>query len=97
LAVVCLVPFDYRSLIGMSNVAVAVQYLVTCLAVYKFRRGKPQGVRAALPWIGAAVSLWIFTEASFVELIWAGASLLVGALLVTLTSYAARSSNQSMS
>jgi hypothetical protein len=38
-----------------------------------------------MPWIGAAVSLWIFTEASLEELVWAGASLLVGAALVTLT------------
>ncbi|MEO8184056.1 MAG: APC family permease [Deltaproteobacteria bacterium] len=91
LAVICLLPFDYRSLIGMSNVAVAVQYLVTCLAVFKFRRGKPQGVKAALPWIGAAASVWIVTEANTEELIWAGASLAVGAVLVTLTSYLARS------
>jgi len=90
LAVICLVPFDYRSLIGMSNVAVAVQYLVTCLAVFKFRRGKPQGAKAVLPWIGAAVSLWIVTEANREELIWAGASLAVGAVLVMLNSYAVR-------
>jgi len=91
LAVICLVPFDYRSLIGMSNVAVAVQYLVTCLAVFKFRRGKPQGVKAVLPWIGAAASVWIVTEANTTELIWAGASLAAGAVLVMLTSYLARS------
>jgi hypothetical protein len=35
------------------------------------------------------VSLWIFTEASGQELIWAGAALLVGAVLVTLTTRAA--------
>ncbi len=86
LAILCLLPFDYRKLIGMSNVAVAVQYLATCLAVYKFQRGKARGWRALMPWLGAAVSLWIFTEASLEELIWAGASLLVGAALVTLTS-----------
>jgi amino acid transporter len=88
LAIVCVVPFDYRSLIGMSNVAVAVQYLLTCLAVLKFQRGKASGVRAVLPWLGAAVSLWIFTEASLTELIWAGVSLAVGGVLVLLTSYA---------
>jgi amino acid transporter len=88
LAVICVVPFDYRSLIGMSNVAVAVQYLVTCLAVYKAQRGTAHGVRRVLPWIGAAVSLWIFTEASSTELIWAAASLAVGAVLVTVTGRA---------
>jgi APA family basic amino acid/polyamine antiporter len=88
MAVVCVVPFDYRSLIGMSNVAVAVQYLVTCLAVYKAQRGTAYGVRRVVPWIGAAVSLWIFTEASLTELIWAGASLAVGAVLVTITTRA---------
>ena len=45
LAVVCVVPFDYRALIGMSNVAVAVQYLATCLAVQRLGTEKP---RAAL-------------------------------------------------
>ena len=88
LAVVCLLPFDYRALIGMSNVAVAVQYLVTCLAVYKFQRGKAHGWRALLPWIGAAVSLSVFFGASWQELVWAAASLVVGAILVTLTGQA---------
>jgi len=95
LAVVCLLPFDYRALIGMSNVAVAVQYLVTCLAVYKFQRGKAHGWRALLPWIGAAVSLSVFFGASGKELIWAAASLVVGALLVTLTGYATRTQTPS--
>jgi amino acid transporter len=88
-AVACVVPFDYRALIGMSNVAVAVQYLATCLAVFKFNRGKSRGLWSALPWIGVAVSLWIFSEASGKELIWAGASLAVGIGLVALTRYTA--------
>ena len=91
LAVLCAVPFDYRALIGMSNVAVAVQYLLTCLAVFKFQRGKVRGLRLVWPWIGAAVSLWIFTEASRTELVWAAVSLAVGAVVVTLTQRAARS------
>jgi APA family basic amino acid/polyamine antiporter len=97
LAIACLLPFDYRSLIGMSNVAVAVQYLVTCLAVYKFRRGKAQGMRALLPWIGAAVSLSVFFGAEWVELTWAAASLAVGAVLVALTGYVSRSTSPSAS
>jgi APA family basic amino acid/polyamine antiporter len=88
LAIACVVPFDYRALIGMSNVAVAVQYLATCFAVMKLQRGRANGVRALLPWVGAAVSIWIFTEASRVELVWAGVSLAVGAVLVFLTGRA---------
>lgn len=90
LAIVCVLPFDYRALIGMSNVAVAVQYLATCLAVRKLDRDRPARARAVLPWLGAGVSLWIFTEASGQELIWAGASLVVGACLVTLTARSLR-------
>jgi APA family basic amino acid/polyamine antiporter len=86
LAIACVVPFDYRALIGMSNVAVAVQYLATCLAVRKLGQAHPSRAGALLPWLGAAVSLWIFTEASREELIWAGAALFVGACLVVLTT-----------
>jgi amino acid transporter len=86
LAITCVVPFDYRALIGMSNVAVAVQYLATCLAVLKFRRGRTRGPRAIIPWLGVAVSLWIFTEASRTELVWASISLVVGAAVVWITS-----------
>jgi APA family basic amino acid/polyamine antiporter len=84
LAIACVLPYDYRSLIGMSNVAVAVQYLVTCLAVTKLAPGR-RGVRRVVPWLGVAVSVWIVTEASRVELVWAAVSLLVGAVLVVLT------------
>jgi amino acid transporter len=95
LAVACVLPFDYRALIGMSNVAVAVQYLVTCLAILKRRNAAartestPALARVgslALPVAGAAVSLWIFTEASSQELVWAAVSLVVGAVLVRLTT-----------
>jgi amino acid transporter len=85
LAIACVVPFDYRALIGMSNVAVAVQYFATCLAVRKLGEKPPLSIRMAA-WAGAAVSVWIVTEASGVELIWAGVSLIVGAALVLLTS-----------
>jgi amino acid transporter len=99
LGIACVLPFDYRSLIGMSNVAVAVQYLATCLAVMKSRvtgqREQPLARRAlglALPALGAAVSVWIFTEASSEELVWAATSLVVGAVLVALTRYVVRKS-----
>lgn len=87
IACVLVIPFDYRSLIGMSNVAVAVQYLATCLAVLKLRpsyaadRPRPR-TGPLIPLLGAAVSLWIFTEASWVELGWATASLAVGVAAV---------------
>jgi amino acid transporter len=88
--------FDYRALIGMSNVAVAVQYLATCLAVPVLRRRHPvtTGFRMplgpVLPVLGALVSLWIFTEANREELSWAGGSLLVGIAAVLLTRRFAR-------
>jgi APA family basic amino acid/polyamine antiporter len=75
------VPFDYRSLVGMSNVAVAVQYFATCLAVLKLRTDT-SGWRRAAPWLGAATSVWIVTEASFVELLWSVSSLAVGTSVV---------------
>jgi amino acid transporter len=89
LAIGCVLPFDYRALIGMSNVAVAVQYLATSLAVQKLGKDKAARPSPWISWTGAAVSLWIFTEASGQELIWAAASLLVGASLVLLTTRAA--------
>jgi APA family basic amino acid/polyamine antiporter len=90
LAMALVIPFDYRSLIGMSNVAVAVQYLATCLAVLKLRQ-QPRGKGFRIPFgptvplLGAAVSLWVFTQASWRELGWAAASLAVGLLAVAVT------------
>lgn len=82
MAVLLVLPFDYRLLIGMSNVAVAVQYLGTCLAVLRLRKlsGDPAQQRRK-PWIpllGAAVSLLIFAAANREELAWAVGSLIVG-------------------
>jgi len=83
IAIVLTLLFDYRRLIGMSNVTVAVQYLATCLAVARMQRTEhresyvmPGGL--ALPLLGALVSLWIFTEATREELAWAAGSLVVG-------------------
>jgi amino acid transporter len=97
LVALLLLAFDYRALVGMSNVAVAVQYLSTCLAVMAVRhrarseaRAVPLGSRAdrhastlpavwsPIPICGAIVSLWIFTQASGQELLWAFGSLVVG-------------------
>lgn len=90
LAMALVIPFDYRSLIGMSNVAVAVQYLATCVAVLQIRRtGARSGFRIpggpVVPLLGAAVSLSVFTQASAQELGWAAASLAVG--VATLAVY----------
>lgn len=88
-AILLVIPFDYRSLIGMSNVAISVQYLATCLAVLPLR--KRDGVAGVslvgriAPYVGAAVSVWIVTEASGEELIWAGGSLIAGVGLRALT------------
>jgi APA family basic amino acid/polyamine antiporter len=94
LAIALVIPFDYRSLIGMSNVAVAVQYLATCLAVLRLRERRDAGFRTPggpwVPLLGAAVSLWVFTEASRQELAWAVVALAVGIAAVALTKrYAA--------
>ncbi len=94
-AMLLVIPLDYRSLIGMSNVAVATQYLATCLAVPKLRARPPaRGFRIPLgpllPLLGAAVSLWIFTQATRQELAWAAASLALGVLAVVLTRRAVR-------
>jgi APA family basic amino acid/polyamine antiporter len=90
LAIALVIPFDYRSLIGMSNVSVAVQYLGTCLAVLELRkRGSAPGFRVPLgplvPLLGVGVSLWVFTEATWLELGWATGSLAVGLLAVAIT------------
>lgn len=88
-ALVCVLPFDYRSLLGMSNVAVASQYLATCLAVlFENRPPRREWVAWArsrltrlgfwAPILGALVSLWIVTEATGTELLWSVGSLAVG-------------------
>jgi len=57
--------FDYRKLVGMSNISIVVQYVFTCLAVIVLRRKRPQENTGAyrvpggpiLPLIGAAGSV----------------------------------------
>lgn len=89
LAIGLLIPFDYRSLIGMSNVAVAVQYIATCLALIPLRKRDGATnislIGRAAPYVGAAMSIWIVTEASGTELLWAGVSLALGLVLRALT------------
>jgi amino acid transporter len=82
IAVAFAIPFDYRSLIGMSNVSVAVQYLATCLAVLRLRGRVQAGFRIPggplVPVLGALVSASVFTQASGEELAWSVAALVVG-------------------
>jgi amino acid transporter len=77
---------DYRSLIGMSNVSVAVQYAATCAAIPLLRRRAPSGRRVRggpiIPMLGVGVSLWIFTEASPEELVWSAGALAIGLALL---------------
>jgi amino acid transporter len=78
--------FDYRSLIGMSNVTIAVQYLTTCLAVGKLARLNERSSyslpgKLTIPALGGLMSLWIFSEASREELVWVCGTLLVGGLV----------------
>jgi amino acid transporter len=90
LAVAFALPFDYRSLIGMSNVSVAVQYLATCLAVLRLRRRVRSSFRIPggplVPVLGALVSASVFTQASGEELAWSVAALAVGLAATALTS-----------
>jgi amino acid transporter len=89
LAIAFAIPFDYRSLIGMSNVAVAVQYLATCLAVLRLRGRVRSGFRIPggplVPLLGAAVSASVFTQAASEELAWSVAALVVGLVALWLT------------
>jgi amino acid transporter len=79
--------FDYRRLVGMSNVTVVIQYLFTCLAVPVLRKklGPPTGARAwripggpVIPLLGALGSLLLFASAEKAEWLFAAATLLVG-------------------
>jgi amino acid transporter len=87
--------FDYRQLVGMSNVTVVIQYLFTCLAVPVLRRklGPPSGGRAwrlpggnVVPWLGAAGSLVLFASADRAEWAFAAATLVVGVGVAWLTA-----------
>src|SRR5439155_893380 len=61
IAIALVASFDYRSLIGISNVAVAAQYLATCLAVPRLRQRGIAGKRVpggwTVPLLGAAMSI----------------------------------------
>jgi amino acid transporter len=91
--------FDYRQLVGMSNVTVVIQYFFTCLAVPVLRKklGPPTGSRAwripggaAIPLLGAVGSLALFAATDGTERIFAAATLALGLLVAWLTARAER-------
>lgn len=79
--------FDYRRLVGMSNITVVIQYLFTCLAVPALRKKEGPSTRFRVPggnvmaWIGAAGSIALVAGADKPEFIFAGATLLLGILV----------------
>lgn len=92
LAAVLALPFDYRQLVGMSNIVVVFQYAATCLAVPVLRRRqvrKPGGWVIpggdAIPVLGALGSLALLSGASLHEFIFAFISIGIGLALTTLT------------
>jgi len=75
--------FDYRRLVGMSNITVVIQYVFTCVAVPFLRKkdGPSSGFRvpwSVLPWVGAAGSLALLLGAEKPEFIFAGVTLALG-------------------
>jgi len=82
--------FDYRTLVGFSNVTVVFQYAATCLAVPLLRRRDPAeagrfrvpGGAWLVPVLGAVGSLALLWGASGEELAWAAAGILLGFLVL---------------
>jgi amino acid transporter len=86
--------FDYRQLVGMSNVTVVIQYLAACVAVPVLRKklGPVTGRRAwripggpVIPALGAIGSACLFASADAAEWVFAAATLAVGILVAWLS------------
>lgn len=79
--------FDYRQLVGFSNVTVVLQYALTCLAVPVLRRKLAEPARfrvpggAILPIVGAVGSVALLNGSQLEELEWTAAGLGVGLLI----------------
>lgn len=82
LALILVLPFDYRTLIGMSNVAVAVQYGSTCAAVLRGAMREPnaprRGLRLGMATLGVLVSAAVWFAATTDELLFAAGALALG-------------------
>ena len=76
----------YSTVVSFKQAVVRAIDSPSRLAIQRLGKEKPRRALLAMSWLGVAVSLWIFTEASPEELIWAGAALVVGAALVMLTA-----------
>jgi amino acid transporter len=85
--------FDFRQLVGMSNITVVIQYLFTCLAVPFIRRkqaGRPTGWvipgGPVVPILGAVGSLVLLRGAELGEVKFAAAALVVGVIILAVQS-----------
>lgn len=86
LAAALVLPFDYRTLVGVANVTVVFQYVFSCLAVPVLRRKEPEDAArwrvpggSLLPAVGAVGSAALLLFVSRKEWLFSAASLLVGA------------------
>lgn len=86
--------FDYRSLVGFSNVTVVFQYAATCLAVPLLRRKDPApdgrfkvpGGPWLVPILGAVGSIALLYGSSGEEFAWSGAGILAGFIVLAVVS-----------
>ncbi len=84
---------SFQSLVPAASVAVLVLYLTVCLAAWQLARagtrveGEPFAVPAIVPFVGAALCLWLLAHASWLELGTEGA-----VLAVAIVAYAVRRS-----
>jgi amino acid transporter len=88
--------FDYRRLVGMSNITVVIQYCFTCIAVPVLRKkdGESKGFRVPggilVPLIGAVGSVSLLFGADKPEFLFAAATLVLGVLVALGTRRAAK-------
>lgn len=79
--------FDYRRLVGMSNITIVIQYFFTCVSVPALRKkdGDAPGFRVPggkiIPILGALGSVGLVAGADKPEFIFAGATLTLGILV----------------
>lgn len=93
--------FDYKKLVGMTNITVLVQYLVSCLAVPVLRYREPDGVAARRGWkmplgpvipafgvLGSLLLGWlvVFGEAGRAEIYFAAGSLVLGVAVAVVST-----------
>lgn len=94
--------FDYRQLVGMSNITIVVQYVFTCLAVPALRKLDPRPAKGwvipggpVIPYIGAAGSLAFLAGANLEEVGFAAATLVMGVIVAAGTTWSAKKAEAS--